>query len=334
MVDDNKSQKLTADEIKKMKEKGNGDEIVKKLIENSSTFEQKTVYSKEKYVKRKKQKYCKYVRAINPTSQYICEYYFDKRAEHIGYMRFDALAELLTLGNIYSNSQVLLFETCGGLVTAAILERFGFKYGRILRGCEPKNAQNNYNCVKLLNRLEKNVRNPSFKRFSDTDVVVNFPLNLLTNEGSTNEQSENQKQSKDIPMGENLSDLATIQSPSKEDQQQEAMTKIKSTFFDLKNPDVKLSDSLVIATNEYDASVIFKQLYPYLLPSGNFVIYSPYRSALDNIFMELKKTKSAVAVMLSETWTRPYQILPNRCHPEMQMSSASGYLLSGIKVTI
>jgi tRNA (adenine-N(1)-)-methyltransferase non-catalytic subunit len=37
-------------------------------------------------------------------------------------------------------------------------------------------------------------------------------------------------------------------------------------------------------------------------------------------------------LQLNETWTREYQVLPGRTHPEMKMNACSGYLLSGIKV--
>ena len=35
---------------------------------------------------------------------------------------------------------------------------------------------------------------------------------------------------------------------------------------------------------------------------------------------------------LFQTWTRPYQVLPERTHPVMVMHGASGYILSGIVV--
>jgi tRNA (adenine-N(1)-)-methyltransferase non-catalytic subunit len=50
-------QKLTAEEIVDMKKKGvSAEELVKKLTENSATFEKKPEYTKEKYVKKKKNK--------------------------------------------------------------------------------------------------------------------------------------------------------------------------------------------------------------------------------------------------------------------------------------
>lgn len=41
------------------------------------------------------------------------------------HLRYDTLAQMLTLGNIHAGSKVLVFETCAGLVLGAIMERMG-----------------------------------------------------------------------------------------------------------------------------------------------------------------------------------------------------------------
>ncbi len=47
------------------------------------------------------------------------------------------------------------------------------------------------------------------------------------------------------------------------------------------------------------------------------------------IFTKLKESRTAINMEISETWFRPYQVLPGRTHPVMVMSAASGYILSG-----
>lgn len=55
IVDDGKSQKLTQDDIKALKDKGiKGEEIVQQLIENSTTFRDKTEFAQDKYIKRRR----------------------------------------------------------------------------------------------------------------------------------------------------------------------------------------------------------------------------------------------------------------------------------------
>lgn len=53
---------------------------------------------------------------------------------------------------------------------------------------------------------------------------------------------------------------------------------------------------------------------------------------LGELFDVLHRTKQAVNMEVSETWTRQYQVLPSRTHPTMNTNGASGYILSGVKV--
>lgn len=58
LVDNNKSQKLTQDEILEMQQQGvSGETIIKALIQNSASYQGKTEFSKAKYLKKKAKKY-------------------------------------------------------------------------------------------------------------------------------------------------------------------------------------------------------------------------------------------------------------------------------------
>jgi len=58
LVDDNKAQGLSAEEIAEMKKKGvGGESIIQALIQNSSSFQNKTEFSQQKYIKKKQEKY-------------------------------------------------------------------------------------------------------------------------------------------------------------------------------------------------------------------------------------------------------------------------------------
>jgi tRNA (adenine-N(1)-)-methyltransferase non-catalytic subunit len=51
------------------------------------------------------------------------------------------------------------------------------------------------------------------------------------------------------------------------------------------------------------------------------------------ISSKLFRDGSAVNIDVTETWMREYQVLPGRSHPLMRMDNASGYILTGIKVS-
>ena len=133
LVDNNKSQTLTQDEILELKNKGvEGKEIISKLIEGSKSFQVRTQFSQQKYLKRKKKKYLTYFKVIDPSAYDLCDFYFSKNPDKISHMRVDGLAQLLTLGSVYPNRRIMVMETCMGLVTAAAFERVG-EFGEIIR---------------------------------------------------------------------------------------------------------------------------------------------------------------------------------------------------------
>ena len=57
LVDNNTAQMLKHEEIEQMKQDGvGGKEIVDAVVKNSATYEKKTEYAKEKYVRKKQRK--------------------------------------------------------------------------------------------------------------------------------------------------------------------------------------------------------------------------------------------------------------------------------------
>lgn len=126
------SQHLSPDDIAKLRNSGaSGEEIISALIKNSDTWEGKTAFSQQKWLKRKEQKYAPRVRLCRPDSETVCTAYFQKHSEKMGNLRPDSLAQILAFGNIHAGMQTIVFDTCMGVVTAAVTERLG-GLGRIL----------------------------------------------------------------------------------------------------------------------------------------------------------------------------------------------------------
>lgn len=87
--DDNSAQKLDHDDINALRESGSsGISIIKSLIKNSDTFASKTTFSQQKWIKRKKQKYCKRFRIVKPSPKAICDVYHFKSPAKIWYVLF------------------------------------------------------------------------------------------------------------------------------------------------------------------------------------------------------------------------------------------------------
>ncbi|CAI4795495.1 CBM_collapsed_G0049490.mRNA.1.CDS.1 [Saccharomyces cerevisiae] len=74
-----KAQELTVEEIEKMKQESlSSKEIIDKIIKSHKSFHNKTVYSQEKYVNRKKQKFAKYFTVEYLSSSNLLQFLIDK----------------------------------------------------------------------------------------------------------------------------------------------------------------------------------------------------------------------------------------------------------------
>ncbi|KAG6817920.1 hypothetical protein H0H87_012388 [Tephrocybe sp. NHM501043] len=119
-------QPLTIDEIQKLKVSGvHVSDMIKMQIEAHANYSLKTEYSKEKYKKRKEEKYSKSFTTIEPTLFNVCDYWFNKDQTRIRDLRPDTLSQLLNLANIRPGGRYIAIDDASGLVVAGILERMG-----------------------------------------------------------------------------------------------------------------------------------------------------------------------------------------------------------------
>ena len=93
----------------------------------------------------------------------------------------------------------------------------------------------------------------------------------------------------------------------------------------------KQCDSLIVACN-YDPTHTLLTLLPYLEASSPFVVFYEYLESLVECFREIQRLGLAINLRLTDTWMREYQILPNRSHPNMNMSQNGGFILTGVKL--
>ena len=77
--DTNTAQKLTPEAIEKLRAEGaTGNDIITSLIANSDSWNNKTEFSQEKWLRRKQKKYTQRIRVIKCTPVSICEAYYKK----------------------------------------------------------------------------------------------------------------------------------------------------------------------------------------------------------------------------------------------------------------
>ncbi|KAM9070124.1 tRNA (adenine(58)-N(1))-methyltransferase non-catalytic subunit TRM6 isoform 2-T2 [Sarcophilus harrisii] len=363
IVDDGKSQKLTQDDIKALKDKGiKGEEIVQQLIENSTTFRDKTEFAQDKYIKKKKKKYEAVITVVKPSTRILSIMYYAREPGKINYMRYDTLAQMLTLGNIHAGNKMIVMETCAGLVLGAVMERMG-GFGSIIQmypGGGPVRAATTcfgfpksfFNSLyefplgkvnSLLNGTFSSKALPSESKDS-ISVEENNGVLLDDLQTSPKEMEENiiEVIENNHPQQETMEVIS--QEPEYKDQKERGNKKDYIQEFQKKQEQQKKrqieaaallnernADGLIIASR-YHPTPLALSLLEFVASSRPFVIYCHYKEPLVECYTKLRERGGVINLRLSETWLRNYQVLPDRSHPKLMMSGGGGYLLSGITV--
>ncbi|KAL6080086.1 tRNA (adenine(58)-N(1))-methyltransferase non-catalytic subunit TRM6 [Balamuthia mandrillaris] len=320
LLDNNQNQKLSQEEILEMKRKGvEGEEIIKALIQNSVSFEQKTEFSQAKWVKKKQQKYIFVVRVLPPSAFTIATAYFHRSAGIINYLRMDTLARILTNSNVQAGYNVLVVDACKGLIAGAVAERIA-GYGNVVL-LHPEDHPNT-SALTMFN-FDDRIRS----------TILHAPFSILSQVSPPTSSTA-------------LTSVSTVGT----DEEEVLLHKRKQTFADTQIhlkprqfPSLRQSlpiilklfrdgfDSIILAPKTDVPSVLFP-LFPFLKPSQTLVAFSPYLQQLGECHNALHNSGEATNLCLAETWLREFQVLPSRTRPNMQMNGASGYLLSATKV--
>ncbi|NXW76333.1 TRM6 methyltransferase, partial [Hirundo rustica] len=361
IVDDGKSQKLTHDDIKALKDKGiKGQEIVQQLIENSTTFRDKTEFAQDKYIKKKKKKYEAVITIVKPSTRILSTMYYAREPGKINHLRYDTLAQMLTLGNIHAGIKMIVMETCAGLVLGAVMERMG-GYGSIIQmypGGGPVRAATG--CFGFPKAFFDNLHEFPLSKVQSllsgtfTETLPAEPEeNTLVEEDSNGLSEDKQQEPEEEPPPEapmdinpteerdamdiNAEDAEFKESKEKENKenvrekqlkQWERRKKLREAAALLRE---KNADGLIVAS-KFHPTPLLLSLLEFVAPSRPFVVYCQYKEPLLECYTKLRERGGVINLKLSETWLRNYQVLPDRSHPKLTMSGGGGYLLSGITV--
>eukprot|EP00741_Cyanophora_paradoxa_P007328 tig00001107_g7088.t1 len=313
LVDDNSAQKLTQEEINKMKGEVDGAEIIKALVSNSATFQGKTEFSREKYIKKKTKKYLHLVRVIRPNARTICESYFAKAPFKICNLRVDSLSLMLAMANVRAGCQALVVETASGVVIGAVAERVA-GHAPVLCGMVDGSGGGG-EAVRYFN-LSK----------AGQDSIHMFPLSMV----------EDAKKFAELEEPVELESAAQVAVSAADGHESNERVLAKLTKESRKRETLKLlrrpSDCLIIVTSRLSPLHLLQGLFPLLGSSCPFVIFSEFLHPLIECYQDLAKESKACRLQLSDCWFREYQVLPLRTHPTMSTSAASGHILAGYKV--
>ncbi|NWQ99826.1 TRM6 methyltransferase, partial [Paradoxornis webbianus] len=357
IVDDGKSQKLTHDDIKALKDKGiKGQEIVQQLIENSTTFRDKTEFAQDKYIKKKKKKYEAVITIVKPSTRILSTMYYAREPGKINHLRYDTLAQMLTLGNIHAGTKMIVMETCAGLVLGAVMERMG-GYGSIIQmypGGGPVRAATS--CFGFPRGFFDNVHEFPLSRVqsvlcgtfsSEEKAVLHEDTNGLPEDRQLQPEEE---PAAEAPMEispaeeQDTTDISAEDGEFKENREKENKESVREKQMKQWERRKKLkeaaallrernADGLIVAS-KFHPTPLLLSLLEFVAPSRPFVVYCQYKEPLLECYTKLRERGGVINLKLSESWLRNYQVLPDRSHPKLTMSGGGGYLLSGITVLL
>lgn len=346
IVDNNTAQTLTGEEINAMRREGaTGDQIVEALIANSATFEKKTVFSQEKYLLRKQKKYAPRVLLRRPFARSICEGYLKKHPMRTGSLRFDSLSLLLSLANVTANSDILVVDMVGGLVTGAVAERLGGS-GYV---CNAYLGAKGYSMgiVGIFNFSDETCKRIVRCSIDDLCPVQNETSEQAVEAENITNASEDTKEqpisgdstNDDVSMKEAIQTSETSEVVA-DDMDGSPVQKARKSVQSGEKASEELIklwkekgfSSLLIVAPELDPWTLVQKLLPLLPNTAPFAIYHHYLQPLATCKHNLEIERMSVCLQLTEPWLREYQVLPGRTHPCMQTNGFGGYILSGTKL--
>lgn len=345
IFDDGKSQNLSAAEIEELKSDAtSASDIVETLICNSNTFNSKTEYSQDKYLKKKEKKYFDYIQIIPPNLRIVADIMYKLDPTKIQGVRLDTLSQIITMANVYSEGNYLLYDSgSNGLLAAAMLSAIGGKGEGKLVHMHPGNMSQKQALLALNFSEEQHRQCISVNIYS---ALRQFYQGCDTRSMDTlkteSESNSNKRKATDTEVNDHKDKIRKLENISQSES--EASNKVSNDFnngnsepkkpkwhFDNINAAELLQkkvDTLVIVCKE-DPYNIFKELVQFVKPGRPFVVYCSVAEPLQSMYLALKPLSNVAALKLTCNWMRNYQILPDRTHPEVNMNGSSGFLLSG-----
>ncbi|PAA52968.1 hypothetical protein BOX15_Mlig021481g1, partial [Macrostomum lignano] len=308
IVDSTGNQTLSSGELADLRDSGqSGRSVIERLIDRSANFGQKTSFSQEKYVRKKKEKYLDYVAALPPTVRHLCE--MRGRGWNL---RFDMLSQLLAYANVHCASRALLVDDSYNLLlTQAVCERLSASSGG--RACLFVNCP--MAASGPVSRLRGRCAQPCCCADGEAQLDC-LPLQL-------------------VRPALRLRRLYASKAADSPAEPSEKKAKLEEP------PDLsQADDSSALASGEWDCLLVASRHSPVSLlplldllsPGQPFAFHSPYQDALVTLAQELtaRGLANAGPLLLFDSFCRPWQLLPGRCRPAMRMrATGSGFALVG-----
>lgn len=304
-------QKIDNKQIDELKKLGASSEIGQKIIDNiiagHGGFDKKTLFSQQKYLRRKQQKFLRRFQVDYVGLSQLLQYYIEKDLQKVLDMSEETLGFLLSHANIRPGGNYLVVDDTAGVVVYAMLERMQGQ-GSIMLVHENEHA--NLAALRHLDYSEefqqKMIKTVSWLQFiePENEKIVWQEL--------SQEEIDAMKPNKQLQYHRRLKRAAEIN---------DAIDTIERGNFDA-----------LVAVSTLNIPSFLEYVVPRVGGSRPLVFYSQFKEMLLETQHELAKDKRVLAPSIFETRARIYQTIKGRLHPLMTSRGYGGYVLSGTRV--
>jgi len=355
------NQGLAQEHVMALRESGaSGSAVVRSLVENSATYHQKTVFSQEKYVRRLASRHVPRFIMCAANARTVAEALFQKNPPTLLFDRlhgmrwFDTLPQMLACANVHASARVLCLDGTGGLLTLATAER-------IVDGCcvhvvtRAKDANSGFRVaqVDFLN-LDRVVAARRVVYASMPDLASTLPgapprpvAAAVVADAEDDDDGETAAEAiastpepaaeGDVVVEEDEGEDAgetDAKRPKLVVESREARMLLRMARIEAKDGALRYiaehgADGLLVAS-AHDCWEALDALLPYLGSGMPFAVHSPSVEPLMQCRARLQGR--AMAVVVTESFSRELQVLPMRTHPLVSSSASGGFVLRGMKL--
>ena len=344
LVANQNNQQLALPQIEAMRKEGkSGVDIIKELIKHSATWDEKTNFSKLKWLNKKLGRYILRGRVTKCTALSVAESVYNQRKsvptveKTSCYVRTDTLSQILNFGNIHAESRIMVWDGCGGVVLGAIIERMYQPHLQTMERSKDKeeniyvrpgtiyNLFTGKNCGLTESILP---RNYNYKAKKELSIVENIATQDIERMKMTTEEfCESVNKDINAPIDMIKSGNTTYDIKMKRKKKLMNMNEQRKGL-------QKGVETIIFAGRANYEDFILDLMMSFLKSSGNLIIYCDCVEPLIKLFDTLRPLKWIINLQLTSTWLREIQVLPGRTHPTNIMTTDGGYILSCIKIDL
>ncbi|VVT54367.1 uncharacterized protein SAPINGB_P004040 [Magnusiomyces paraingens] len=346
LVYDPDAMKLSMAEIEALKRTSvdSGREVIQKMIAAHTSFDKKTTFSQEKYIKRKEQKFLRRFATEPLGAAQLLQVYLEKDPYgRVRDMSEESLALMMSMANVKPGGKYLVVDDASGLLVYAMLERMAGQGTIVLAHANEHTSLDALKYIKASEAwIESRVRTINWLDFLHPEEHDLCIMEEALGNGEITEpvQISQPVQSADGVPTENypyrfVERTAEELAAMKPHQRAQYFRRAKR-HADFATARTLIDEApgldAVLVTTDLDLPELMPQLVDRLRGAAPLVAYSPFKETLVPTAHILQKDLRVLAPTIIETRVRRYQTLPGRMHPLMTSRGGGGYLLCGTRV--